>query len=69
MTDELTPGEIKRALAMLQTQSVSKELYERDMAEIRADLHEIADSQKWLTRLLAGNFLAVVILLATQIPM
>ena len=39
---------------------VSKEVYERDLKEIRNDIHEIKDSVRWATRGVLGVFIAVL---------
>lgn len=40
-----------------------KEVYERDMGEIRTDISEIKESQKWAMRLIAGQFVALIVAL------
>ena len=40
-----------------------KDIYERDMNEIRHDIAEIKDSQRWAMRLIAGQFVALVLAL------
>lgn len=70
---EMTQAEVSRAIQRLETGQrsfVSKDVYERDLKELRGDLNEIKESQKWAMRLLVSNFLglivAVVIFLATR---
>lgn len=40
---------------------VSKELYERDVVEIKADISEMKKSQEWMMRLLVTQFFALVV--------
>jgi hypothetical protein len=56
-------AELARAITRLEgreTRYVSKDVYERDLKEIRADIHEIKDSVRWATRGVLGVFIAVV---------
>lgn len=73
MPGEMTNAEINRAIDRLETQQqslVTKAVYDRDQAELRSDIREIKDSQKWMMRLLVTQFfglvVAVVIFAATR---
>jgi hypothetical protein len=46
-----------------QSDFVLQAVYTRDMNEIRNDIGEIKDSQKWAMRLIAGQFVALVVAL------
>lgn len=74
MTD-MTPGELTRAVQNLQRREadlIRKDFYERDMHEIRRDIEEIKDGQRWMMRLLVTQFfgaiIALVIYLTQAIP-
>jgi hypothetical protein len=60
---EPTIAELQRSLNRLERRQdgyVSKEVYERDLKEIRIDVGEIKDSVRWATRGVLGVFIAVV---------
>lgn len=62
----MTPAELTRAVTTLERRQldyVSKELYERDMHEIRDDIKEISDGQRWMMRLLVTQFFGAIIAL------
>ena len=40
---------------------VSKEVYQRDLKEIHADIGEIKDAQRWANRLIIAQFLALMV--------
>lgn len=70
---DMTAGEIARAFQDNKDAHrgfVSKDIHETVIAELRADISEIKESQKWAMRLLVSNFLglvvAVVIFVATR---
>lgn len=42
---------------------IQKEVYTRDFKEVRDDIAEIKDSQKWAMRLIAAQFVALVVAL------
>jgi hypothetical protein len=68
---ELTPGEIVRRFEELERRiasRVSRELYDRDLREIRDDLSEIREnirqvkeSMSWGMRLVVAQFLALIV--------
>lgn len=41
--------------------TVRREVYDRDMHEIRRDIAEIKDSNKWAMRLIAAQFVTLVV--------
>lgn len=55
--------ELARRITIIENRLVSKDVYERDIREIREDTSEIKDTLKWAMRLLVGQFLALVIAL------
>ena len=54
---------MERQLERRTADHVLNEVYVRDMNEIRNDIVEIKDSQRWAMRLIAGQFVALVIAL------
>lgn len=72
--DEVTTSElvrrvdgVERRLADHERRYVLNEVYLRDMNEIRNDITEIKDGQKWMTRLMITQFMAFIIWLVTQV--
>ena len=64
--DDVTQGEIVRRLDTLERRQydfVSKDVYERDIKEIRGDTREIKESQKWAARLIVAQFVTLIIAL------
>ena len=66
--DEVTQAEVLRRLESVEETMkrrrydyVSKELYERDVVEIKADISEMKKSQEWMMRLLVTQFFALVV--------
>jgi hypothetical protein len=69
MTSELTPGEIRRSLDDLkrnQGNFVTKELYKTELGHLSDDVSDLKEGQKWVIRLLAANFIGLIIIIATQ---
>lgn len=61
---EMTNAELTRAYERLDRQRdafVSKEVYARDIDELRVDISEIRDFQKWLMRLMVANLFGLVV--------
>jgi hypothetical protein len=59
----MTVAELARRVEDLRSAQrgyVSKDVYERDLKEIRNDVHEIKDSVRWATRGVLGVFIAVI---------
>ena len=52
---------IERTVERRKYDYVSKELYERDVVEIKADISEMKKSQEWMMRLLVTQFFALVV--------
>lgn len=63
MTEVTIPEMVRRLESVERRQSgyVSKEVYDRDHREMRQDVGEIKDSQKWAMRLLVGQFVALIV--------
>lgn len=58
--------ELSRAVDSLErrfSDYVRKDVYDGDVRGIREDVAEIKDSQKWMQRLLVGNFVTLVVAL------
>jgi hypothetical protein len=75
--DEVTQAELVRRLEVIEKNVerrhydyVSKEVYQRDILEIRTDIAEIKKSQEWMMRLLVTQFfgmvVAVIVFVATR---
>lgn len=63
-SEPMTASEIARAIQRLeegQKDRVTKELHDSVIDDIRGDIREIKDSQKWMMRGIITTFLAVVI--------
>lgn len=63
---ERTLPELSRAVDSLErrfSDYVRKDVYDGDVRGIREDVAEIKDSQKWMQRLLVGNFVTLVVAL------
>lgn len=54
---------LERRQATFEDRMVLQAVYTRDMNEIRNDLAEIKDSQRWAMRLIAAEFVALVVAL------
>lgn len=52
---------MEKAVERRQYDFVSKELYNRDVVEIKADIAEMKKSQEWMMRLLVTQFFALVV--------
>lgn len=52
---------VERRVAESENRFVLQAVYTRDMTEIRHDIAEIKDSQKWAMRLIAGQFVALIV--------
>lgn len=63
MSGELTPGELARRLTRLEADSVSSDVYERDLRELKENIGEIRDSLTWAMRLIVGQFVSLVLAL------
>jgi hypothetical protein len=66
MPEEFTIAEIERRVTDLGrrfSDYTRKDVYERDIREIQHDISEIKDSQRWAMRLIAGQFVALVLAL------
>lgn len=66
MNEDVTQAELARrfdSLERRQRDFVSKELYERDMSELKTDIAEIRESQKWSARLIIAQFVTLVVAL------
>lgn len=64
--DDVTQGELVRRLDTIERRQydfVSKDVYERDINEIRGDTREIKESQKWAARLIIAQFVTLIIAL------
>ena len=62
--DDVTLPELTRRVGDLDRRFndyVQKAIYEANVTHIREDISEIKDSQKWAMRLIAGQFVALVI--------
>jgi hypothetical protein len=66
--NEVTQAELVRRVESMETEIkrrhydyVSKELYERDIIDVKGDIGEIKRSQEWMMRLLVTQFFALVI--------
>lgn len=60
---DMTMPEVEREFGRLERRfadTVSKQVYERDMTETRSDIAEIKDSQKWAMRLIVAQFISFV---------
>lgn len=66
MNDDVTLPELARrvdGVERRQSEFVRREVYEKDVKNLHEDITEIKDGQKWATRLIVGQFLALVIAL------
>ena len=64
--NEPTVGELAREVARQErrlSDFVRAEVYERDVHELRDDIREIKEAQKWAMRLIAGQFVVLVLAL------
>lgn len=61
MSGELTPAEMSRAIRRLELNTVSKELYEANLRELREDIHDIKEAQTWAMRLIVSQFVVLVL--------
>jgi hypothetical protein len=64
--NEMTLPELTREVGRLDrrfSDTVSKAVYEANVGTIKDDIAEIRDSQKWAMRLIAGQFVALIIAL------
>jgi hypothetical protein len=52
---------LERRQHNLTTEFVLQAVYTRDINEIRNDIGEIKDSQKWAMRLIAGQFVVLIV--------
>lgn len=46
---------------------VSKEVYERDMSELRSDISEIKESQRWAQRLTITILIGLIVQIILQV--
>lgn len=63
---EMTLPEVQRLAESNQrrfSDTVYKEVYTRDMAELRKDIGEIKESNRWAMRLIAAQFVTLVVAL------
>lgn len=65
MEDVTIPELVRRVESVERRQAdfVLSAVYTRDVNEIRNDIGEIKDAQKWAMRLIAGQFVALVLAL------
>lgn len=70
---EMSIAELARLVDRIEKRQdgyVSTEVYERDLKELRNDIGEIKESQKWMMRLMVsqlfGLIVAVVMFVVTQ---
>ena len=71
MTFDLSHGEVTRRIEELERRvasKVSRELYDRDLVEIKSDLHEIKENQKEerlgrraLQQMVIAQFIALIV--------
>lgn len=52
---------IEKSVERRQYDFVSKELYQRDIVEIKGDIERMMRSQEWMMRLLVTQFFALVV--------
>lgn len=64
--EDVTLPELARRVESIERRQVDfirNDVYVRDFNEVRNDISEIKDSQKWAMRLIAGQFVALVVAL------
>lgn len=64
--EDVTLPELARRVESIERRQVDyirNDVYVRDFNEVRNDIAEIKDSQKWAMRLIAGQFVALVVAL------
>ena len=64
--EDVTIPELVRRLDNLERRHsdfIRIDVYTRDFNEVRNDISEIKDSQKWAMRLIAGQFVALIVAL------
>lgn len=64
--EDVTQAELVRRLDALerrQSSFVLRELYDRDVIDMKGDINEIKSSQQWATRLIVAQFVMLLVAL------